>query len=401
MSSIQNFSDFVTTIQNVLTNCELRSNDPFNDPTVWRATQRISNNDFFVIKKDAGHDYFLGLNYVREQLQSRNLKFSEIFVENSYFRFIENQLRNNGNLNTECQRWLDSLYTLQPKNYKFLIPVNHYEYRGDIDLGNVKIVKLNDQILQQHFGIGVGDPFTSVADLRQHNQTDIFAIVYVDALEEDHAKESAHQLAERFVYATKLIDPGSYVRLRKRGLSLINEQVLSQVDGNTSVSMHSYNIPVRITPPASFYLNLQPYWLKLSGFLYAPQPNDLQEAILSSLYWIGEADTLIDSRVKLYLNLMTGLEWIVLHNHNQPLGKADKFGRNCAIIFSGDARHWEFWRNYYWKRNDINHQKLVDVYKEEIDTLLINLRFLLLKLIDFTGTYNRLEDVFQNEYGIT
>lgn len=99
-------------------------------------------------------------------------------------------------------------------------------------------------------------------------------------------------------------------------------------------------------------------------------------------------------------NLVTGLEWIVLHIYGRTFAKADNFGKNCAIIFSGDEQYWEFWRKYYWKRNDLSHQKLVEIYKEEIDTLRLNLRSLLLQLIDFTDNYTTVSDVFDNEFGI-
>ena len=89
-----------------------------------------------------------------------------------------------------------------------------------------------------------------------------------------------------------------------------------------------------------------------------------------------------------------------MHTYGKTFLKADNFGKNCAKIFSSDERYSEFYKNYYDKRNDISHQKIKEIYKEEIDTLRLSLRQLLLELVEFTDKYSTLKDVFQKEYGI-
>ena len=126
----------------------------------------------------------------------------------------------------------------------------------------------------------------------------------------------------------------------------------------------------------------------------------MQDVILSALYWFGESDVHTDSRVKLFLNYVNGLELVILHTYKDKRQKAVPFGKRCAKIFFGDEKYWEFWKDYYWKRNNITHKESVYIYKEEIDTLRIELRSLLLQLIDFTDKYNNLEDVFDKEYEI-
>lgn len=401
MDEITRYVDFVTAVQEVMSNCELREKEPVNDPTVWQASLTMGQDKYFVLKKSASHYYFRGLDYVRDELAKGNVTISEGYTASSYTKFIEDQVRNGGNPSNDCQTFIDGLKALQLKQFKFLIPISHYDYRGDIDLGKVRVVRLTDQLLKDEFDVE-GD-ITQVVNtnkLTEFNDTNIYAIVKVESVEKTHAEELAFRLVERFIYATKLIDPGSFVRLRKWAMNQVNENVLVKQGKGFNDSMHSHHLLVRITPSPQFYTNLQPYWNKLSKFLYSDTPNNLQEVILSALYWYGEADVHTDSRVKLYSNLVTGLEWIVLHIYGRTFAKADNFGKNCAIIFSGDEQYWEFWRKYYWKRNDLSHQKLVEIYKEEIDTLRLNLRSLLLQLIDFTDNYTIVSDVFDNEFGI-
>lgn len=402
MDKITKFVDFVTEVQELLGHCELRQFDSAKDSDVWKSTMKQGQNNFFTMKQSAGYNYFRCLDYIREQLKASQSNISEDYLDKSYFDFLDEQTRNGVDLSTACQTLLDGWNTLQLKKFKFLIPISQYNYREEINLGKIRIVRITDQILEQEFD--VKDDLTEImnsASLIKHNNTDIFAIVNVESLEQEQGEEIAYQLAERFVYAAKLIDPGSYVRLTRKQMVPINESILHKEEGSLSGErMHSYNLPVRITPSEKFYNNLQPYWNKLAKFLYSDNLNDLQEVILSALYWYGEADVYTDARVKLYSNLITGLEWIVLHTYGKAWAKGKPFGENCAVIFSGDIKYWEFWRDYYDKRNDITHQKLVEIYKEEIDTLRLNLRKLLLRLIEFTDNHNSVKDVFDKEFGI-
>jgi len=402
MAKIIRFREFVSEIQSLLGHCELRSDNPLGDPNVWRSTLGMGDSDYFVMKKTASYNYFRGLDYIREKLEVNDVEVSEDYLNNSYYRFIVSQKRNNGDLSGTCQTWIDGLNALKLKQFKLLIPINHYDYRDEIDLGVIKVVELTDEILQQNFNInGQIDEILNAGKLSEFNDTRTFAIVDVESLEEEHAKEFGYQLVERFIYATKLIDPGSYIRLRKWAMVQVNENILVEEKGKPpSDSMHSHHLPVRINPGKEFYNNLQPYWDKLAGFLYSKNRTDLQDVIISALYWFGESDVHTDSRVKLFLNYVTGLEWIILHKSDDIRQKAVPFGKRCAKIFSGDEKYWEFWKDYYWKRNDITHKEFVYIYKEEIDTLRIDLRSLLLQLVDFTGKYDNLKDMFDKEYAI-
>jgi len=400
MDEITQYSDFVNTVQEVMNNCEVRETSP-HDLDVWEAFGSMDQRNFFVMKRGAGYYYFRGRNYIRKELERSQVTVSEDYVTNRYTKFIEDHVRNGGSLSDDCQAFLDDIKSLRPIPFKFLIPISHYDYRCYMDLGKVRIVRLDDQLLKNEFGIK--SELAEIANtemLTEFNYTCTYAIVNLESRDKTHAKESAFRLIERFIYAVKLIDPYSFARLRKHSMNEVKECVLVRQGTEFGTSFTNHRIVGRVNPGPQFYADLQPYWDKLAEFLYSDSPNDLQGIILSALYWYGEADIHADSRVKLYSNLITGLEWVVLHIYDKSFGKADKFGTNCAIVLSGDEQHHEFWKNYYEKRNNLAHQKLVEIYKEDIDTLRLQLRMLLLKLIDFTDNYTTLSDVFSNEFGI-
>lgn len=399
---INSIGQFVPEIVTILGRSELRSGLKHMGQEVWKSFGRISN-DSFVIKKNASYYYFRCLDYVREQLIKKDIKVSEDYLETEFCNFLESLKRNNGEILDESKTWLDKLCTLKSKQFKLLIPISHYDYRNEITFPSIKIVKLTDEILGKNFNVeGELSKMFSASKLSEDNKTTIFAIVNVESSEQKHAEEIAYEVVEKFIYATKLIDPGSFVRLRKCSMVQINEEILVEEKGKPlSFHLPSRNIPARINPGDDFYNKFQPYWDKLSNFLYISNPNDLQSVILSALYWFGEADVHIDSRIKLFLYYVSGMERVVLHDSEDIRQKGVPFGKRCAKIFYGDEKEWEFWKEYYWKRNNIIHEKFEYIYKEEIDTLRIELRSLLLQLIEFTDTYSTVEEVFKSEFGIS
>jgi len=139
MDKIQQFNDFVTAIQEVLNNCELMSTPPHNDPDVWNATLKMDQTEYFVMKKNAGHYYFRGLEYVREHLKKNNIEISEAYTSNSYSNIIEEIMRTGADIVTACNAWFTKLSQLQLQQFKLLIPISHYDFRGDIDLGIIKV----------------------------------------------------------------------------------------------------------------------------------------------------------------------------------------------------------------------------------------------------------------------
>ena len=401
MLKSRNFGKFVSEVQSLLSHCELSNDNPLRNPNVWRFMgSGIADNGYFVMRKTASYNYSRGLDCIRKQLAKDSVEVSEDYLNDSYYQFVMSCKRDNGDISSACQSWLNKLYALRYKQFKLLIPISHYDYREEIDLGVIKVVKLTDDILQQNFDVELRDDYFNAARLIEFNDTDIFAIVGVESLESEHAEELGYRLAEKFICATKLIDPYSYIQLRKWDVNEIPENILVEEKKQPiSSKMRKHHLRARTNPEATFYNDLKPYWDKLTVFLYSDTHTDLQGVIISALYWLGEANIHADSRVKLFLNYVAGLDWIVLHESSNRK-KSVLFGKRCSRIFYGDEKHWASWQSYYRKRSNILHEKLVYVYKEEIDTLMVCLRNLLLQLVSVADKYSTLKEVLDKEYGI-
>ena len=279
--------------------------------------------------------------------------------------------------------------------YKLLIPIIHYDYHRELDSGDLRIVTLTDELLENEFD---NIEMLNATEIISRNNTDTYAVVSVKSLEIEHAKKTGHQLVERFIYATRLVDYNSSIRLGRCAMTAVTETILIKQDNCTLPHFHAHDAEGG-TLDAQFYVRIRPYWDKLVRFLYSDNLTELQKVILSSLYWYGEADVHTDSRIKLYSNLITGLEWIVLFTYTRIHDKADNFGKNCAKIFK-DSRSSELWKNYYRRRNSILHETLVEIYEEDIGTLRFRLRDLLLQLIDLTTKYENMGELLNKEFGI-
>lgn len=386
------FEEFVSSVTNALPFCEWTDVDPMNNPEVGRASFTLTEKRHFVLYKKIGYHYFQGIGYVRTILSIRKIAISDSYLDNIYFNLLGKLKKDPTDISGKCKTWLYRIFDLKPEKFVFVIPINHYEYRGDIDLGIIKVVKITDEkILANLDGKDVLHNATKLVEL---NETNIFAIVKIESFETSHAEELTNQIVEKFIYATKLIDPGSFIRIRKKTMRQTHESILIKSDLGIGSTGYNHNIPIRIIPKTEFYEKFQPDWEKLVRFLYSNSLTDLQEAILTSLYWFGESDIHSDSRTKLLLNYINGLERIILHDN--PYGKKKIFGERCSKLFSGGTEEaTKFWEEYYEKRNQITHQKLVTVYKEEIDTLMSTLRGLLLHCIEFADKHNSVSDVLK------
>jgi len=401
MEKDRKLNEFIESVQKVLKESDLRENFPFKDSDVWQSTKELEQTEYFVLKKSASHYYFTGLKLIRKKLDENNVEVSDTYINNYYFKFIEKQKRTEKNLKENCKYFLDGIFSLKPKTFRYLIPMSHYDYRKDLDFGKIRVVRLTDETFEKYFPNNKDRiSIQNIKTLNEGNKTEIFAIVDTESIEGKNAEEKAYRLVERFIYGTKLIDPGTFVRLRKNTMIEIHEHVLIKTDTGISNHLLTHNSEGRLTPDDKFYTKFQPYWDQLVTFLFNDNLNELQEVILSALYWYGETDFYSDTKVKQFLNLITGLEIVILHNSSDIRKKAVPFGKICARIFSGDEKYWEFWKKYYFKRSDIIHQELVDIYKEEIDTLKINLRSILLQLIEHSKTYDNLSELFKQEFGI-
>lgn len=399
------FNTFVHNVKKTLEFCELRDFQSLNDlrnSDEWQSfasyhyTEEVNYNNRFVITKQAAHYCLKCLDYLIKQI---DIPFSETLYKKLFFEFLEEQKRNNSPLTYSCKKFINKIQNIEESEYKFLIPISRSQYWKNIDFGKIKIVLLTEEILKEEFN-PVDSRFVNCEELIKNNETNIFSIVTVNAVDKTTAKEIAEMMTERYIYSRKLLDPSTFMRLRKNDLHQINESILMKKDGTLNFEGNNHDIPVRITPSRQFYEILKPYEEKLNNFLFNPTTN-LHEKILDALYWFGEIDYYKDSNIRKFLSRINGMEIILLNNFKDRK-KFKKFGINASLFFTdGDENiYGEFYEGSYLKRSTITHETLESIFDQEELNQMSYLRQILLKLIDLSNNYSDLETLLKQEFNI-
>jgi hypothetical protein len=293
--------------------------------------------------------------------------------------------------------------------FTFFMPINHFDYKKDLDLGAVKVIKLNQEKLIELFPEFSKklDPLISLDEQISTNNTNVFAIITVETLEKSFAEELAKNYLGRFIHAVRLIDPYSFAtdRYNEKLPVNVNTWVFDHHTGNIGANHRSINLPARITPSNEFYNKLEPYWDILRSFLYAEKTTPLQSLILSSIFWFGSVHGHFDDNLSSFIKYMIGLERLLILDDERQ-GKKELFAKRFATIFvsNDNKEHYQFYyeqmKEYYELRNITFHQLDQIIYPEIVTTLRIRLRFLLLTFIMQSTKYNNIRDLLKNEYEI-
>ena len=355
----------------------------------------------FILKNKAAHYFFNIKGSLREYCSEENYKLSENYLDKTIVDFLiscKSSDMSNSDVMSRVKKWLEKL-GVNLHEYRIMLPVNHYDYNCNLTIDNIDIVKIDNDLIKKEFPLDEPILFNA-EDFIKENHTHVGAIITVKAHDVDAAKELAEELLDKFIFSIKLFDYGSFISTRKHSYETIGYSFFIY-DKSAKLfhsSMDTYYIPCRITPNKEFYKNLENTWKKLTSFLYSKNLKPFQKSILASMYWYGSIDSLRDSNVKKFLYYLIGLEKVLLKKKEQKKGK--KFGERMAIIFSGDLKHTKFYKKYYAKRNDLVHDENLRIYDEEVDTLRINLKYILLDMIENSDKYQDVGSYYKDKYNI-
>lgn len=388
---------------------EIKSkSDLMHRPENWRSTSfgPLGSHKWFILKNSAAYYFFNIKKILREYCSKKNYSLSENYLDKNIIDFLISCKTSNApdsDVMFNVKEWLKELDSINRHEYRILLPVNHYDFREELNIDNIQIVKIDDDSIKKYFisDDRVSREIYDVEHLEESNHTNIYAIVDVKAHDLDAATELANELLDKFIFSIKLFDPGSFISTRKNSYEQINESILTydKSTKNLGYSGHSHYVPGRITPSKEFYKKLERKWKKLTVFLYSEHLTMFQRSILASMYWYGSVDIMRDSNVKKFLYYLIGLEKLLLKKKEQQ--KTKKFGEHSAILFSGDRKYAESYERYYLKRNDVIHDENIRIYDEEVTTLEINLRSLLLDMVEHSDKYQNIESYYKDKYNIT
>ena len=380
------------------------SNLRYQNPDIWRFKSfgPIESQKMFILKVNAAHSFFNIKKILREHCFEKNYVLAESYLDKNIIDFLiscKSSVLSESDVLMSIKEWLQEFDSVEQHDYKILLPISHYDFKNELNIANLKIIRINDHAFKKNF-TSVNLPFFSSSDFIKTNDTDICAIVNVKAHDENGAKELAQEILDKFIFSIKLFDPSSFISTRKHSYKQLTELTMTHDLSKQTLSSGGNNffICARTIPNESFYLKLNTKWEKLVSFLYSEHLTMFQKSILASLHWFGSVDNLRDSNVKKFLWYLTGLEKLLLKNHEQQ--KAKKFGDHAAVVFSGDIKHTNFYKSYYEKRNEIVHDENITIYDNDVDTLRFNLRNLLLDMIENSQTCEDIDSYYKKKYNL-
>lgn len=342
---------------------------------------------------------------MRDYCARKNLIVSEKFIDEQIIKLLADSKATNTNLaDIVChvKNWIADIDKITQSDYTVILPVNRYHFRSEINTPCMKIVKITDKKIEDYLckiPNTLDDGFNA-KELADKNETDTFAIVTTKANDKESAIELSQNMVDRFVHAVKLIDPNATVSSRKnsyKGLPM-SYAVYNRSKAVLSCAFTLLDNPPNIIQSDDFYGKFNESWIRLLDFLFDSHPTELQKSITDALYWYGEVDVHTHSLVSQYLYCLIGLEKLLVPNHERQ--KAKKFGKNASIVLSGNTHHAGFYEEYYIKRNLLIHEGPVIIYQENVDSLRLWLRHILLKLVNNATKFIDLKSYYRDVHGI-
>lgn len=377
----------------------------FKNKNLWRSLLKhkaATDEPVLVsLKPECAYYFYNFMDDVRRYCKEKNLNFSAKYLDDRLMDLI-GQFQN-VDITKDTQRlvsdFLKSFDNLDYKTFQFFLPINHYDYREETSLEGFKIKKLTLNEYLEYMPSRRDDKTNKMFydDLINSNNTDTIAIIEIDSINEDDAEQKAREKLQKFIHSEKLFDPFSFITNRYESYVLISECIIvvNKTDSRINCPNHNHFIPTRTTPSKKFYDELKPYRDKFYKFLFNDNLTSLQEAIISALYWYGEATNLRDSNTKKYISYITSLEKITMKKCEQS--KKKKFAE-CIATFRKTPDQISFYRDYYERRNKLIHDEAIRIYDEQVFTLLDTIRTILFEMIDNCDKFNTVEEFWLTKY---
>ena len=373
-------------------------------PNLWRLT--VDNEGQSTVMKSGAAYYFFKIKrHMRDYCAEKNLIVSETFIDEQIVILLAGAKASCTGLAdiALCVKdWIANIDKTAQDDYTVVLPLNRYQFGGEVNTARIKIVKIADKKIEDSMPpiSGAMKDGINAKYLADKNKTDTFAIIRTRANDKKSALELAEGMVDKVVYAIRLIDPNATVTSRRNfcsGLSMLYFVYNASKRQLSSGFERLNELPV-IPQSDDFYDKLNEPWTCLLGFLFDDHPTDLQKSIIDALYWYGEVDAHRDTLVSQYLYYLIGLEKLLVPDHERQ--KAKKFGSTAAAVLHGSADHAGFYEEYYKKRNSLVHEGPVTIYKDDVDGLKIWLRSILLELVNNTDKFVDLVSYYNGVHGI-
>ena len=352
--------------------------------------------------------------YVRNKSEGWRVKLSDAYIKIELDELVY-QLKIDATkystIGKNVNEWLKSLKALPVTNFRCILPINNVDYRKDFDYGTIKLKKLSalklKKLMPSHTLSGFLSPSESADRLISLNETEVFAIVDVQAKDKEQGAILANLNLSRLIHAMRLFDPSSGITERKYFFPPETNYYYLMVDlDNDGISDGGCkpHLNTHIWKPAKYWKQVAPDWNKLRSFLFSDNPNQLQSTIITALYWYGDAGKPTEDNLSKFLKYVYGLENLVIFDNSY--GKKNKMAIRLAPILNKiyGKNDEEFYskqiEKYYDLRSHALHAGKLSLDEEAITTTHEFLRDLIFEYIRLSKKYNDVPTMLDSEYSI-
>jgi len=384
--------------------------DKIKMSTVFHATK---TKTMICIPMESDYYWLKIIQYVREKSKNWSHILSDDFISNEITNLIL-ELKTNKKkysvIGKTVNQWINNLKKTPVTNFQFILPVNNVDYRKDLDLGIVKLQKLTLNKLKKlaKFSNKTGHFSASgtLKDMQKLNQTQIYAIIDVQAKDQEQGKIFAEVNLNKLIHVMRLFDPPSGITDRHHYYpeTKFHPLVINLDKDQTSQPFQNLHLNAHIWRKKSYWKKVNPYWNILKKFLYLDNPNELQSIILTGLFWYGDAGNEGEDDLSKFLKYTYGLENLVIFDNKYD--KKTRMAERIAKIFSkSNKKNFQYYKNliqqYYDVRSGAIHAGKLLVDSEDVGTTNQLLRSLLFEYIKFSKKYTNVKTMFKKEFSIT
>ena len=370
-------------------------------------------NTTICIPMESDYYWLKVIQFVREKSKNWGNILSDDFISNEIKNLIL-ELKTNKKkylvIGKTVNKWIGNLKKIPVINFRFILPINNVDYRKDFDFGKVKLQKLTltklKKLAKFSNKIGHFSASNTLKDMIKFNKTEIYAILEIQAKDEEQGKILAELNLNRLIHAMRLFDPPSGITDRYHHYPETKYHTLVvNLDTDTFVDpFESIHLNAHIWRTKSYWKKINPYWNKLSKFLFLDNPNELQSIILTGLFWYGDAGNEIKDNLSKFLKYTYGLETLVIFDNKYD--KKTRMAERLAKIFSkSNKKNFQIYKNliqqYYDVRSGAIHAGKLIVDSEDVGTTNQMLSGLIFEYIKFSKKYSDVKTMFKKEFSIT
>lgn len=299
------------------------------------------------------------------------------------------------------------------KMFTFLIPIMHLQIHEQFEIGDTKFIRLNKDTLQTissqfeaNVLLSTDNLEAEATNLNDTNETSSYALVSIDASDDEKAVEIAYQKTDFSLNIIRLFNKQSPISLRSEYAKEIPTWILMIPQGSKSAShcMASHNFSIADDITKEKIENMKKLGLDIINSLVTLkfELEPIQQDILTAIFWFGNAVKDTDMVTK-FLKCIIVLETLLIQGEQNKSIALSKKLSSSLYAKSNDKDKKQIFKSMfdlYGLRNSITHSGLNRVVTEDVDSVILWSQSLILLLLKYVTTHKRMEDLFQSEFVI-